>query len=232
MHKLTRTLAAAAFSFLAFPSVALAQQYELSSKAYTMKWLQGGWHGKHTFPGVYCVKFPNPEVAVDLAYALYNRGAIYLASVVYPENISASIVVSTIPPGRTPEFEMSRLANGERQAESAYGVSYNITEFNTAFGPTIGLRINNVADRSPNKEPFPLVRPIFSAPKQPILSMSVHRIFVRGLDRFEIAVLQLAKQPINEGTESEMTTRLTALADELVSSLQSCTAALPPRSAK
>lgn len=197
-----------------------------------MTWLKGGWDGKHSFQNVYCVKFPHPEVAVDLAYALYNGGSIYLASVVYPDNLAASIVVSTIPPGRTPEFEVSRLADGERQAERAYGVSYNINEFTTAFGPTIGLRINNVASRSPDKEPFPLVRPIFSVPKESIRSMSVHRIFVRGLDRFEVATLQLAGQPTNESTESEMTARLTLLADELVSSLQSCTASLPRRISK
>jgi hypothetical protein len=77
-----------------------------------------------------------------------------------------------------------------------------------------------------------LVRPIYTPAKEPIESLAVHRLLVRGPDRFEVAVLQMAKQPANDNTEREMTQRLTALADELVGSLQACTAAFAPRTPK
>lgn len=216
------------FVFMAASQLVVAQQYQLTGKAYRATFSPpGSWDGQHTFPEVYCVKFPSPKTAKDLAYAYYNR-AIFLSDVVYPENLIAAIAVSSIPPGRTAEFEVSRLANVERQAERNYKVNYNVTEFKTAFGPTVGLRINNVADRG-NAGPFPLVRALYSSPAEHIHSMSVHRLFVRGLNRFEIAVVQLAKQPTNTSTEPEMARRLTKLADEMVASLQSCTAMLPSR---
>jgi hypothetical protein len=57
----------------------------------------------------------------------------------------------------------------------------------------------------------------------------VHRLIVRGHDRFELAVLQVVPQPPAESREA-LTARLTAMADEMVSSLQKCTAAsIPPR---
>ena len=224
-----KIISIALFLLLVNSELVIAQEYELTGKAYTATWSPPGtWDGQHTFPDVYCVKFPSPKTAKDLAYAFYNRSAIYLASVVYPENLVAAIVVSSIPPGRTAEFEVSRLANIEGQAARDYKTNYNITEFKTAFGPTVGLRINNVADHG-KAGPFPLVRALYSAPAQHIHSMSVHRLFVRGLNRFEIAVIQLAKQPTDSSTEPKMVRRLTKLADEMVSSLQSCTATIAPR---
>src|SRR4029453_16006678 len=100
--------------------------------------------------------------------------------------------------------EFGRLLANERQAEKAYAHNYGIEQLQTSFGPTISLRIKNVADRAQNG-PFPLVRPIYRPAKEPIESLSVHRLFVRGSDRFEVAVLQMAKQPASDGTESEMT---------------------------
>jgi len=228
MKLLSLTILTAVLATLLVAHEARGQTYELAGKAQKMTWPNGNWDGKHSFAGVYCVTFPVPGTAIDLTHAMFNRGAIYLTSVLYPENLSANIVVSTVPQGRTVEEEISRMLANERRAEGAYAHSYGITELETAFGPSIGLRIKNVADRARNG-PFPLVRPIYKPAKEPIESLSVHRLFVRGPDRFEVAVLQLAKQPADESTESEMSARITAFADEVVKSLQSCTAALPPR---
>jgi hypothetical protein len=46
--------------------------------------------------------------------AFYNRNAIFVSTVLYAENMLSTIFVSTIPPGRSPEFEVFRLANVER----------------------------------------------------------------------------------------------------------------------
>ena len=210
-----------------------AQQFALSGMVNTEKWTPANsWKGSHELPGVYCLSFPNSHKAVELTYAPYNNNAIFFTSVLYGKDTLSTIVVSTIPPGRTREFEVARLTEGERQAEKFYGVPYHISEFKTAFGPTIGLRINNVADASRAKIPFPLVRPPLAVPEGELYSMSVHRLFVRGENRFEVASWQLAKQPTSKKTESTMAAALTKFTDEVVAALQDCTAKLPLQSTK
>jgi hypothetical protein len=216
---------------ITLPVSAFPQAYELSGKWYTMQWTPGSWHGEHRLPPVYCVKFPRPQTALELGHGFYNRNAIYLTEVMYPENTGAFVVVSSIPAGRTADEEVTRLLSVEKAAEAAYATSYDITESQTLFGRTIGLKIRNVAPQA-GKTPFPLVRGIIRQARPPIETLSVHRIFVRGADRFEVATLQLAPAAAKESTEAEMTERLTALADEIVSSLQSCTASLPVRAAR
>lgn len=124
---------------------------------------------------------------------------------------------------------MTRILAGERTAEAAYGTSYDITETQTFFGRTVGLKIRNVAPQG-GDAPFPLVRPLITAPRVPIETVSVHRLFVRGMNRFEVATAQLAPTAANDDTEAEMTQRLTLLVDGIVSSLQSCTMAMSARS--
>lgn len=208
---------------------AVPQTYELEGKWYTMKWSAGAWNGEHRLPNVYCVRFPAASTALELGHGFYNRSAIYLTQVLYPEKTGAFVVASTIPAGRSADEEITRLLSLERSAEAGYGTTYNITETQGLFGRTIGLRIKNVAPRGRNA-PFPLVRPIIRPAREPIETLSVHRLFVRGPDRFEVATLQLAATPASETAEAEMTQRLTVLADEIVASLQSCTDSMPVRS--
>ncbi len=207
---------------------AFAQPYELSGKSYEMTWPKGNWKGKFGFPGVYCVTFPQAERAERLTTAMFNRNAINLTRVVYADRLAAAIAISTVPVGRSAEAEVARMAANEQMAEQAYRHSYHITQFATAFGPTIGLRINDVVPDGPGG-PFPLVRALYNPARPPLESMSVHRLFVRGPDRFEVAVIQMAPRPASDATEAEMEQRLTAFADDLVRSLQSCTAGMPER---
>jgi hypothetical protein len=211
------------------PAAVSPQTFQLEGKWQTARWTRGSWNGEHRLPPVYCVKFPAANAALQMGHGFYNRNSIYLTQVLYPENIGAFIVTSTIPAGRSEDEEITRLLLGERDAETAYGTSYNITEMQTVLGRTIGLKIRNVAPQGGNA-PFPLVRPIIRAPRAPIETLSVHRIFVRGPDRFEVATAQLAPTSATDVTEAEMTQRLTVLADEIVSSLQSCTTTMPVRS--
>jgi hypothetical protein len=73
--------------------------------------------------------------------------------------------------------------------------------------------------------PFPLFRAIFNSAKLPIESLAVHRIFVRGSNRFEIAAHQFEPEKATDQTESEMVARLNAFVDDLTNALQSCTLA-------
>jgi len=58
------------------------------------------------FPG--SIAFPSPGIALDLTHAMYNKGSIYLTSVLYPDNLIANVAVSTVPAGRTAEEEVAR----------------------------------------------------------------------------------------------------------------------------
>jgi hypothetical protein len=205
---------------------AWAQQYKAGPGA-SATFQPGLWDGKYRWTNVYCLTFPKPTEAQSLEERLFNNDKVLLVRVEYPSKLMANIVISTMPSGSKPDEEVRRLAEVERYAERAYKTTYNITEFATKFGPTLGLRIRDVAP-SGRQGPFPLVRPLFP-PKDAIQSLSVHRLFVRGPDRFEIAAYQFAPDAPVQSTEAEMTARLTKFADEIVESLQNCTAEMPIR---
>jgi hypothetical protein len=52
--------------------------------------------------------------------------------------------------------------------------------------------------------------------------MSIHRLFVRLPDRYEIAIFQMAPDNADAKTEAEMERRLIQMADDIVSSLNKC----------
>ncbi|PKO47328.1 MAG: hypothetical protein CVU29_02645 [Betaproteobacteria bacterium HGW-Betaproteobacteria-22] len=197
-------------------------EFQQTGKIMAMSFPTKDWHGKHQFQKVYCATFPTPEKAQELQSAMFNQNAINLSSVDYDGFIRAAIAVSTIPENRTVEEELLRLSNNEKNFIAKSGLNTHMTEFTTLFGPTIGLRINNMAPGSA-QGPFPLARAIFSSPENNIQSMSVHRLFARGRDRFEIALLQYVPDGVNPEKQQAMEKHLTALADNLTNSLQECT---------
>jgi hypothetical protein len=217
-----------ALAAISLSTCAAAQNFELYGQWHTMRWSPGSWNGKHALPSAYCVDFPAADTAIELGHGFYNRGGIYLTQVLYPGKAGAFIVASTIPKGRSANEEVSRLLAMEKNAEAVFGINYNIVQSETAFGPTVNLMVKDVAPRG-RTAPFPLIRAMLRPAKAPIESLSVHRLFARGSNRFEVATLQLAPEGANEGTEAAMTERLTALADRIVQSLQECTAAMPVR---
>ena len=205
-----------------------AQTYELSGKWYTAEFVRGAWHGKHGLPNVYCLTFPSAGAATEIGQGFFNARGIFLTQVRYPDQLTVSIVASSVPAGRTSDQEVSSLLALERGGEASYGTTYNISETQSDFGRVVNLRIKNVAP-SGRSAPFPLVRPMIRPAREPIETLSVHRLFVRGPDRFEVAVFQVAPTPSTETTEAEMTARLTAIADQTVTSLQTCTGSIPVR---
>ena len=222
------------FLFLAvgFTSAAHSENYQLSGKSYEMTWPKGGWNGSLSFPNVYCATAPSPEMAQRLTQAMFNGNAIYVGKIEYPENLLLAVVFSSIPRGRSAEGDVAKLlaTNRENQERAKAGsIVYEISELVTSFGPTIGLRLNNIESDTPSTGPFPLARKIVVPPNGTLLSMSVHRLFARGPDRFEVAAMQLAPKAASDSTENEMYDRLTAMVDTLTKSLQQCTGTLPIR---
>jgi len=229
-----RSMSVISRSFLAIAillsgAAANCQEYDLSGDVMESSWDPGTWSGEEKFYNVYCLTFPEAKTAERRVEAFFNKKAIHLTSVEYPNHVMATIVVSTLPPGRTEEQERARLLDIERQGEKAYVHSYGISQTESLFGSVIGLQIRNVSAVG-KRAPFPLVRPLLNPKEGPIQSISSHRIFVRGPDRFEIAVLQLSPDVVTSSTEKTMTGRVTRFADAMLASLTQCTSKLRVRS--
>lgn len=81
--------------------------------------------------------------------------------------------------------------------------------------------------------PFPLVRAQLSDIGKPPASISAHRLFVRGPDRFEIAVLGGAESASADDDDAKaLRQKVTGFADELLAAVQDCTGKMPVRSAE
>lgn len=217
---------------LASSSANAEMKYELSGKQYSMQFVKGKWwDGKHSFPKVYCITFPVPEKALELRQAMFNNNAIYQVDVPYEGNLFLSVVSSTIPSNQTSEEAMAKVLANERRNEAEtkkYGLSYVVGDLSTNFGSTVGIVVKNPGPGN-SYGPFPLTRSFMGNANSPLLSMSVHRIFAHGQNRFEVAAIQLAPKQTTESTETEMTTALSTIVDQAVTSLQECTASIPVR---
>lgn len=230
-----RLLVASLILVVSVMSPAHSESYQLSGKSYEMTWPIGGWNGNLSFPGVYCATAPLPDKAERLTQAMFNQNAIYVAKIGYPEKLLLAVVFSSIPQGRSAEDDIAKLLATNRDTQvraKAASAVYEVSELTTSFGPTVGLRINNIESDTASSGPFPLVRKLVIPPNGGLLSMSVHRLFARGPDRFEVAAMQLAPQPTSDSTEKEMRDRLTTMVEALTKSLQQCTGTLPVRVAR
>jgi hypothetical protein len=205
-----------------FITTGAESEFQQTGKAMAMSFPTRDWDGKHQLQKIYCATFPNPDKAQDLQSVMFNQNAINLSSVDYDDFIRAAIVVSTMPDNRTMEEEVSRLSKNEKNFVAESGLDTHMTEFSTLFGPTIGLRINNMVPGTQNG-PFPLARAIFNDTGDAIQSMSVHRLFAYNENRFEVALLQYVANGANPEKQQSMEKHLTALADNLMNSLQECT---------
>jgi len=205
-------------------------EYPLSRPIQQLNLPPGTWSGARFFSNVYCLKFPEPQKAFETVEIYYKNNAINLFRVTYEGRLMINIVASTLPQGRTAQEEIERLYSLEEFAETVYNHNYNITKDDGVFGPVIGIRIKNVAPAGSNAI-FPLVRALYKKRGQPLRSMSAHRLFVRGPDRFEIAVFQMAPTKIGGDTEKLMIEKVTELADKTLSSFERCTSMLPVRTA-
>ena len=212
---------------------AIAETYQLSGKSYEMTWTKGDWDGSMGFPKVYCAKAPMPEKAISFVQTMFNGNAIYVGKILYPDNVLLAVVFSSMPAGRSAQEEFEKqLARSKESQERARAAAllFEVSELSTKFGPTVGVRINNVESDTPNTGPFPLAKNIVARKDGALSSMSVHRLFAKGSDRFEVAAMQmLSPASSNAVSERDVAERLIGAVESLTESLQSCTQSLPDR---
>jgi cytochrome c551/c552 len=165
-----------------------------------------------------------------MSQAMFNSNSISQARVNYPNNISIYIVNSTVPDGRTAEDEIGRLRESNRQNIQALPDSILVSDITTLFGPTIATKMRNVRESTP-QGPFPLVINFVKFPDDSLMSISVHRVFVRGPDRIEVAGLKYFQQKVRIADEEKPLAELTTMVDAVVESLQQCTSKMPIRGA-
>lgn len=225
------SLLAATIAALGATAASAQQSFQLSSKFYEARFLdkqQKAWNGQHRFGNVFCLQFPRASEAEALAEAMYNGNTLYFSRTAYNDMTALYVVTSTIPAGRSAEVEMANLAAQNQKGVEAYPRNFSQAQASGALGPSLVLTIRNA--REGGKEaPFPFVRSIDRRPDAPLASLSVHRLFVHGSDRIELAGLRYFKAPIGADDEAQAIAELTALVDQAADSLQSCTAKLPAR---
>jgi hypothetical protein len=220
-------------AFVVPATFAQPETYQRSGPAIEEKFLKkGSWKGNLSFPKVYCATAPSPENVQSLYQAMYNGNAVYRAVIEYPEKLILAVAFSSIPAGRSAEADIAKLLamNRETQARlKGTAAVFEVSELTTSFGPTIGLRMNNIESDTPRTGPFPLVRTVVLPPDGALVSMSVSRTFARGSERFEVAAMQLAPRQQASSTEEDMRVRLSSVVGALTESLQKCTGAMPLR---
>jgi hypothetical protein len=207
-------------------TAASAQTFAQSDKSLEVSWSSGGWNGKHEFLQVYCLTFPRARQALSLTTKMFNNDSISLARVAYENNIKLYVVTSMIPFGRTPEEEAAKLCRNTLQIAQDLPNNIQVDDATSRFGRTTNLRIRNSKEGTASS-PFPLARQIVTRPDGALASLSVHRLFARGPDRFEVAALQYFPIPFAAANELQQTLELGKLVDATVEALYECTNDLP-----
>lgn len=176
------------------------------------------------FLDVYCIEMPPFRPAKDVVHGTLGGGAISFYRLRYENDLSAYVVTSTVPKDRSPADEYQALL--QREYATARAVTavasadrYRVDTGTSPFGPTVRLRLLNIGEDDPD-EPFPIARPLLNVADEPLYSLSVHRLFVHGGSRYEIAVLGM---PTEGEARTALEARATRLADTMVDALQTCT---------
>lgn len=215
---------ASALSFSAFAEPA----YKLSSKFYEAKFDEGksGWDGRHAFPKVYCLTFPEPASASSMGWGLYNNNAIFYTDLAYRRpsgHIALYVVSSTLPEGRTPEQDIE--ISYARNAEFARTLPTHVrlSERTGPLGRTFAYTIRNALEDL-TQGPFPLGMSLNSSPDAPLKSLSAHRLFAAGGSRYEVAGLLYLDAPVGKTGEAAVIAELKDKVEAAAASLEQCTA--------
>ncbi|TDA69145.1 hypothetical protein E0765_01635 [Sulfuricurvum sp. IAE1] len=222
------TFAFVAIVALGTPAVSAQQSFQLSSKFLEARFSgkQQVWDGQHHFGNVLCLKFPRANDAEALAEAMYNNNTLYFSRTAYNDMTALYVVASTIPAGRSAEVEIGNLAAQNQKNVDAYPEYFKLTQVPSLLGSSLVLTVRNSLE-GPKELPFPFARSVANRPDGQLASLSVHRLFVHGQNRIEVAGLRYFKVPVNSEQEAEAVSALSALVEEAAESLQSCTAKLP-----
>ncbi len=205
------------------------QSFQLSSKFVEAKFIRGNvWDGQHRFGNVLCLKFPRSTDAEALAEAMYNNNTLYFSRAAYKDQTALYVVSSTVPAGRSVEVEIGNLAAQNQRNVDAYPSNFKQSRATGLLGPSLVLTVRNSTEGA-KASPFPFARSIANRPDGQLYSLSIHRLFVHGRDRIEVAGLRYFKTPVGTDREAEAISDLSAVVEIAAESLQSCTANLPPR---
>lgn len=224
-HRLPGVAIAIAPMFMAAPAQAA---YELSSQFIEVDvGVDRSWKGHHDFEQVFCLDFPRPADARTLAFALFNDNTLYFSRLMYHDLTALYVVSSVVPAGISPEAEISKL-----QAQHIQGMDLPPRQFEQrrrkgVLGPSLILTLRNTREGGKDN-PFPFARPMDPRPDAPTSSLSVHRIFVHGRNRIELAGLRYFRTPLELKDEDQAKAELAAFVERAADSLQSCTARLVP----
>lgn len=211
-------------------AVALAQaRFEVSSRPVEMTWPTNDWNGRHAFRDVFCINYPNPRNARGLTQVMFNRDTLYLARLVYDNDIAIYIATSVIPANRTESEELARMLETNRQGAHSAPTEITAMELAGGFGPMAGLVMRNAVEGNASA-PFPFFRRMMKPDDGSLRSLSVHRLFPRGPDRIEVAGLQYFPTTPPKEKEQDAMLELTKVVDSVVNALQQCTAGMPVRS--
>jgi len=208
---------------------ALAQpSFQLSSKFIEASFVgqQQRWDGQHRFGNVLCLQFPRAAEAQAFAQALYNHNTLYFSRIAYQDPTALYVVTSTVPAGRSPEAEISKLAAQNQKAVEQQPQQVSQTKTHGELGPSLTLTVRN-AKEGGKDAPFPFVRTIDPRADAALSSVSVHRLFVHEHNRIELAGLRYFKTPVSADNEAQAIADLTKLVEQAATSLQDCTAKLP-----
>lgn len=210
--------------------MASAQQpFQLSSKFYEVDFSRTKfWEGEHHFGNAFCLIFPRSHDAQTLAFAMYNNNTLYYSRVEYKDLTALYVVNSTVPAGRSVEVEIGNIAAQNQRSVDAYPAYFKQIQTTGLLGTSLTLTVRNSLEGTKDA-PFPFARSIAGRPDGQLTSLSVHRLFVHGRDRIEVAGLRYFKAPIGQDREAEAVSELSAFVEAAADSLQSCTAKLPPR---
>jgi hypothetical protein len=206
------------------------QSFQLSSKFFEVDLTRTKfWDGEHRFGNVFCLQFPRSTDAQGLAYALYNNNTLYFSRAAYGDMTALYVATSTVPAGRSVEVEIGNLESKNQKDVDTHPGNFKQSRTSGVFGPSLTLIIRN-SKEGPKESLFPFSRSFSNSPDGLLSSVSVHRLFVHGHDRIELAGLRYLKAPASSEREADEISDLLAFVEAAANSLQSCTANLPARS--
>lgn len=191
---------------------------------FTISTQDAGVH-RYAVADTLCVDFPAGTTAMPQSRTLHD-GNLHIARVDYADRL-AFVVTSTLPDGRDAAAEQALQWEQARASQAALPRNLQASRIDGPFGPVVALHMRDVAQDG-RSGPFPLERDFYDNPGPHPLTIAASRLFVRGADRFEVAILAGPGGDTPEAVDRRHV-QVDAWADALLASLQRCTAAIPVR---
>ncbi len=164
-------------------------------------WPEKSWNGYVDGLNVFRVMFPLPECAEKKTVQVFKNGKVVLFTVTYNFGVTAAIVMSTMPNGRSVQEEMSIQLNISESIEKTLGYDTHILSTSTDGRLLVKTSKKFLVIPPAEMGPYPLVHVVSMDHGLHSESMSAHRVFCLNERRFEIAVIQ--HLPLPQGANDE-----------------------------